>query len=240
MISTILEKLPNSKELILERRNNYLVTYINPYNYLIIAKNISVLRDIDYITFDGILLTVIFRLFRLRNVERLSPDFSSYFLELFESASENNDKIYLIGTEADKVMIAAGNFKKKFKELNIVGFHSGFFSSFQEKTLIENIKESGANIVIVGMGVGKQETFLGNLKKEGWEGRGYACGGFLHQSAEKAVYYPGWVSKLHLRWAYRIYSEPKLINRYCIDYPYSIFFIVKDILAYKSSRKYIS
>lgn len=237
MISDIISKIPSSKEQILDREKSYFVTYINPYNYSLLINKRTVLDGIDFITLDGILLTVIFNIFKIRKVGRLSPDFSSYFLDLFNSSIENNDKLYLVGTEWEKLEIAIENFKKQFEGINIAGYHSGFFNKEEEHDLIKEIISCDVDIVIVGMGVRRQEEFLCSLKKNGWKGRGYACGGFLHQSSYKTIYYPKWVSKVHLRWVYRMCMEPKLIRRYLWDYPIAMFYIIRDIISYKLNSK---
>lgn len=236
MINTILGRVPDCADEVLSEENEYLVTYINPYNYLKVHKEKSLLKAFDYITLDGILLVVLFRLFGLKRTSRMSPDFSSYFLRVFENASQNQNKFFFVGASPDKIVTAIENFKVKFPELLIAGYHSGFFNEGEKQILIREILDKRPEIVIVGMGVIRQENFLIDLKKQGWKGRGYACGGFLHQTAIKPVYYPEWISRIHLRWVYRIFSEPKLVKRYFIEYPIALIFIVKDVVLYKLNR----
>ena len=87
------------------------------------------------------------------------------------------------------------------------------------------------------MGTPLQEQFLIDLQKSGWVGKGYTCGGFLHQTANGIQYYPKWINRLGLRAFYRMYDEPQLIKRYFIDYPQAICIIVFDIIKYKFFRR---
>jgi N-acetylglucosaminyldiphosphoundecaprenol N-acetyl-beta-D-mannosaminyltransferase len=85
--------------------------------------------------------------------------------------------------------------------------------------------------VIVGMGAVLQEKFLLTLRSLNWQGAGYTCGGFFHQTADTITYYPKIIDQLQLRWAYRIFKEPKLFLRYSIQYPKFIFILLFDTLS---------
>lgn len=236
MLLTILSKLPSTKKEVLAKKDGYIVTYMNPYNYLKLADKKELLENFDYITLDGIFLVKVFKFFKVIGTERLSPDFSSYFLDLFTEAESSKAPMYFVGTTADNLQLALENFGRKFPKLTIVGSHCGFMNADEMSQLFDEILLKNPEIVIVGMGVIHQENFLVELKKAGWKGRGYACGGFLHQSALKPVYYPEWISKLNLRWLYRIYTEPKLFFRYFGDYPKAFFNIVREIYQFKSGK----
>ena len=85
------------------------------------------------------------------------------------------------------------------------------------------------------MGVLNQEEFLAGLFSNGWNGVGYSCGGFMHQTSSKGHhYYANWVNKFNLRFVYRIWDEPKLIKRYTLDY---MRFVIVFICDYFLSRK---
>ena len=85
------------------------------------------------------------------------------------------------------------------------------------------------------MGTPLQEQFLLSLQASGWSGKGYTCGGFLHQTASQINYYPYWINRLGLRAFYRMYDEPKLVKRYFIDYPKAIVIIFYDLIKYRLS-----
>jgi exopolysaccharide biosynthesis WecB/TagA/CpsF family protein len=101
---------------------------------------------------------------------------------------------------------------------------------------LENIKELNPDIVVCGMGTPLQEQFLVDLQDTGWNGIGYTCGGFLHQTAGDIQYYPKWVDKYNLRWVYRIYDEPVLFKRYFGDYPKFFWYFMIDYIEYKRSK----
>ena len=86
------------------------------------------------------------------------------------------------------------------------------------------------------MGTPLQEKFLIDLKKNGWSGIGFTCGGFLHQTSNNIIYYPNWIDKFSLRAFYRMYDEPKLIKRYFLIYPLAILLFLYDLFKFRFSR----
>src|SRR5699024_11035171 len=103
-------------------------------------------------------------------------------------------------------------FKREFPELKVCGTRHGFFTNVQERNdVIAELAEKNPSIMVVGMGTPAQEKFLVDLKAAGWMGKGYTCGGFLHQTARGGTqYYPEWMNRMNLRWLYRMIDEPKL------------------------------
>ena len=101
-----------------------------------------------------------------------------------------NKSIYFIGTKPKIIDKAIENIKESYPKLNIVGFRDGFVKDEERKSILESIKQLHPDIVICGMGTPLQEQFLVDLQNSGWNGVGYTCGGFLHQTAENIQYYP--------------------------------------------------
>ena len=92
------------------------------------------------------------------------------------------------------------------------------------------IKESGAQYVICGLGTPKQDIFAQKLKLAlGSQLKQiYTCGGFLHQTQDELHYYPKYIDILHLRWLYRAIKEPGVAKRLLTKYPFFIFIAIKD------------
>lgn len=214
-----------------------LVTYLNPYSYLIARKEISLLQQFDEVHADGIVLVLFLRWFGVARVRRISFDMSSFAPQLFEKAVHKRYRIYLIGATSEEIAAAAARIQQAFPALRIDGFRDGYFENEKErKRVLESIVSSAPDIVICGMGTPLQERFLADLRAAGWSGSGYTCGGFFHQSAHRLHYYPVWIDRLNLRWAYRIYREPKLLKRYGWEYPKFVWCFLVDYLHWKRIR----
>ncbi len=218
-------------DLILNKDNKKLTTFLNPFSYLLARKQRSLFSNFN-IEIDGVLLVLILRIFSF-HFSRQSFDMTSLAPVIFNKAISESKTIYLIGTKPEVIDQAVNNIRDKFHNLNICGYRDGYFSIEEKKEILHNIIKIDPDFVICGMGTPKQEEFLLDLSKAGWNGRGYTCGGFLHQTAQNIKYYPKWIDFLNLRAFYRVYDEPKLIKRYMLEYPVAIIYIVSDLIVYK-------
>lgn len=193
-------------------------TFLNHYSYQVARRNIGAFAAVDHIYCDGILLCLFFRLLGYP-VERKSFDMTSVAPEVFAYAENRGLSVALVGGEPGVVEVARDRFLERFPNLHLVYSHSGFFNGKVERdAVIDQLCNLSPQIVICGMGTPHQEQFLSDLRAAGWDGAGYTCGGFFHQTAHGGMdYYPAWMDRLNLRWLYRIYDEPKLISRYTVD-----------------------
>jgi N-acetylglucosaminyldiphosphoundecaprenol N-acetyl-beta-D-mannosaminyltransferase len=79
--------------------------------------------------------------------------------------------------------------------------------------------------------VGIQENFLLQLKRFGWSGICFTCGGYLDQGGQNFDYYPEIINRLNLRFLYRLVREPRsLWRRYLLEYTIFLKLLSKKIL----------
>lgn len=222
-------------EYIICSRPGNLHTFLNPYSYLLARKNKVLFSHFSEIHFDGIALCIFASFFGIKK-NRISFDMTSLAPVVMRDACETGKSIYLIGSEPGLALAAAEELRKTFPKLNFIGFRHGYFSSPENRDqVISEINELNPDIVIAGMGTIYQEKFLVDLMLTGWNGTGYTCGGFIHQTAKSGTkYYPVFFDKLNLRWLYRIFDEPKLLKRYVFEYPKFFYFFTADYKKYKS------
>jgi N-acetylglucosaminyldiphosphoundecaprenol N-acetyl-beta-D-mannosaminyltransferase len=205
-------------------------TFINPFSYSILRKNIEVVKGVDRILVDGSLMVALLRWLGVINLERRSFDMTSIAPVILHDAICHDKTVCFIGSKSDEVKAAVEAIAKRFPKLNIIYFRDGYFSGQIEwDSEVKLVLDIAPDVVITGLGTPLQEQFLLSLKEKGWKGTGFTCGGFLHQTASSIEYYPKWIDRFNLRWAYRIFDEPKLFWRYFWDYPKSIAFIVWDL-----------
>ncbi|MBZ0297273.1 MAG: WecB/TagA/CpsF family glycosyltransferase [Anaerolineae bacterium] len=208
-----------------------IISYVNVYNYIQLRKSPYLVKSINYFTLDGILLVVLVRILFFKKIKRLSPDFSSYFEELFHLCEQKDKKVYFIGASQKEIQKFILVINEKHPRLNIVGSSNGFFQQEKAETIIDRINILAPDLVFVGLGTPKQEEFAVQLIGTQFNKTVYTCGAFISQTAKKGVrYYPKFINKLHLRWFYRLLMEKGLFKRYFILYPLSVFLIIKDFL----------
>ena len=191
-------------------------TFLNPVSYLLALDNKHVFSQFDGIFADGSLLVSAIKIVYGKNVTRRSFDMTSLAPELFSYAEENDKTVYIVASKQEQVEKAVEIFKERWPKLQFVGYRNGYFNSQEEQDEeAKHIVEINPHFLIVGMGVLMQEQFLLKVKKAGFKGTGFTCGGFIHQTARNEIdYYPAWVDRMNLRFIYRMYKEPHTRKRY--------------------------
>ncbi|MNB80657.1 UDP-Gal:alpha-D-GlcNAc-diphosphoundecaprenol beta-1,4-galactosyltransferase [compost metagenome] len=214
-----------------------LFTFLNHYSYLLARKNPNLLLEFHEIYCDGIVLCLFLRLIGIHK-KRKSFDMTSLAPQVFSHAIVEAKNIYFVGGELGIAEASVGKFVEGYPQLQVAGIRHGFFSSSLEREqILKEITLKNPDIVIASMGTPYQEQFLIDLKKAGWNGCGYTSGGFFHQTAKAGLsYYPAWVDRLNLRWAFRIADEPKLFRRYTLDFIKFIFLFTYDAFLFKVKK----
>ena len=198
-------------------------TFLNPVSYLSALEHKTLFERFDGIFADGSILVAAIRLIYGKRVTRRSFDMTSLAPELLSYAETHNKFLYIVASRQEQVEKAVGIFKKRYPKLNVAGYRNGYFASEKEQELeIQHIVKMRPDYLIVGMGALMQEQFLLKVKNAGFDGIGFTCGGFIHQTAkDKIDYYPGWVDLMNLRFLYRMYKEKHTRKRYL---PAALFF----------------
>lgn len=207
------DKQPIEK-LLREGRGIY--TFLNPVSYLDALKHKELFASFDGIFADGGLLVKAIKSAYGVTVKRKSFDMTSLAPIVFSYAARTGKSVAIIATKQEMVEKAVANLEKSFQGLNICYYRNGYFKSEKEKDEeAKKIVSLHPDILIVGMGIILQEQFLLKVRNAGYQGLGFTCGGFIHQTAQdKADYYPDWVDKHGLRFFYRMYKEPHTRKRY--------------------------
>lgn len=193
-----------------------LYTFLNPVSYLDALRNKNLFADFDGIFADGGLLVKAIKILYGTSVERRSFDMTSMAPLLFEYASSHHQNIAIVATKQEPLEKAIQTLRQKYPKLNISYYRNGYFADEKEmEDEARKLAEMNPDFLIVGMGIIIQERFLLKVKQAGFQGIGFTCGGFIHQTAEnKADYYPQWINDYGLRFLYRMYKEPHTRKRY--------------------------
>ena len=197
-------------------KSDTIYTFLNPVSYLSALDNKDLFSQFDGIFADGSILVSAIKIVYGKKITRRSFDMTSMAPLLFDYAENNGKSIYIVASKQDEVEKAVGIFKERYPKLDIIGYRNGYFSSEEEMDIeAEKIATMNPDFVIVGMGVIMQERFLLKVKKAGFKGIGFTCGGFIHQTAKNEIeYYPEWVDRMNVRFLYRMYKEPHTRKRY--------------------------
>lgn len=225
MIKSIISKITD--DINYDESGPFVMGYLNIYNYMVFRKSPELTKQISAFTLDGIFMVYFLQFVFRKKFSRKSPDFSSYFVDLFSQYDANKQSMFVVGGAPDECDAFCQMLSDDYSGINLVGKSDGFQND--DTSLFAKIKSVNPMIVIVGMGTPKQEQFAVDLKASGYEGVIYCCGALISQTAVQGqFYYPNWISATNLRWLYRIKKDPKLFKRYAFDYPKGLFYLLCD------------
>lgn len=196
-------------------------------------------RNISFFC-DGILTSAFFSCILGQRIARVSFDFSSIAHSIFEHAALTNKRVYFVGASESECASFAKKISQRYPQLT-ANYRNGFWSPEEAEDVSMSILKWKPDMVVAGLGAGRQEAFLQLLRAVGFTGTGFTCGGFIRQESASMVssYYPDFVNKLNLRAFYRMINEPHTIKRYFIDYPKNLI-LISSLLILRKVRLELS
>ena len=215
LVSKILTTESFSVNQIFENKGK-VYTYLNPVSYLTALDNKELFSQLDGIFADGGLLVKAIKMVYGKQVTRRSFDMTSMAPELFDYVAKHGKTIYIVASKREQVEKAVEIFHERYPKVKFAGYRNGYFANEDEmEQEAKHITELNPDFLIVGMGALMQEKFLLKAKNAGYQGVGFTCGGFIHQTSRNEIdYYPAWVDKTNLRFVYRMWKEPHTRKRY--------------------------
>lgn len=129
------------------------------------------------------------------------------------SASLSDVRLYLLGSAGDTAQRAADALRAKYPGALIVGARNGYFRDDESAAIAEQIRASGANVLLAGLGSPKQELWLTRWLGATGCGVGMGVGGSLDVYAGNVVRAPAAFRRAGLEWAYRLAKEPSRWRR---------------------------
>ncbi len=149
--------------------------------------------------------------------------------ELCELASEEGFGVYFLGARAEVIETAVANLKARHPGLEVCGVADGYFSAAEASERARAIRESGAKLLFVGMGVPRQEEFLENQWEELGVSLAIPVGGSFDVLAGKARRAPVLLQRLGMEWAFRLAQEPRrLWKRYLLTNTQFIYHVLRS------------
>ncbi|MDO5707046.1 MAG: WecB/TagA/CpsF family glycosyltransferase [Andreesenia angusta] len=193
----------------------------------------NILNNGDMVIADGIGLVYASKIRKKPLEERVTGyDLS---LEILDIAAEESYNVYFLGCAEGVAEEAKRKVEEKYKNINIVGTHNGFFKGYhlgienhpEEEAIIEEINNLDTDILFVGLGAPKQEFWLYHNRDRIKAKVAIGNGGTMDVIAEKVKRAPDFFQKFGLEWLYRLIKEPKRIKRQ-IKLPIFLLTILSD------------
>lgn len=196
-----------------------------------------VIRNADMATPDGAPIAWALRKIGKTAQDRINgPDLMWRYLE---AAEKSGQKPYFYGGSASTLKKLLDSIQEQFPRLQIAGAHAPPFrelTELEERTNMDEINQSGAHVVFVGLGCPKQEKWMAAH-----------CGrisAVMIGVGAAFDYHAGTIKRAPLswqhhgfEWLYRLLTEPRrLFARYLITNTLFILAITKQLLLAKNQK----
>lgn len=137
----------------------------------------------------------------------------TYFREVLEYGEKEGWTFYLLGGKGDVAELATANLKKIYPNINIVGYHEGYFEEDSEEEVIKQINTLNPNVLFVAMGAPLQEKWIYQHRDELKVDIAAGQGGTLDYESGKIKRAPKIIQKMCIEWLWRLVLQPSRITR---------------------------
>lgn len=218
----------------LGQRKRVLLTYMNQHCFNIYCTNKTYKNFLNnkFVVYnDGIGIKLAIRFLTGKKNDYLNA--SDLVEEIIQLLIRRNVKFFIIG----------GNFSREEFEVKFnhnpyfTGYAKGYYSDNDLDKMSRLIRDLNAEVVIIGMGVPKQELIAEKLSRTINASLFLCVGNFFEFYLGKVKRIPRRYRNVGVEWLYRIYQEPKrLWKRYVIGIPLFIMRVIKyKLILIKSS-----
>lgn len=132
---------------------------------------------------------------------------------LCRESADKGWRIYFLGAAPGVAELAAERIRLKYPGCNIVGVRHGFFPADDDMLVAAEVAEAKPDILLVAMGIPRQEKFI--RKTEGVIGAkvGIGVGGTFDVFSGRTKRAPKLFQRLHLEWFWRVLLNPSKISK---------------------------
>lgn len=131
---------------------------------------------------------------------------------LFEMGNEQNLGLYIYGSKQEVLDALAEKLKARYPHLQLLGLKNGYNN--KDDDVAHDMLMKKPDIVLVALGVPRQELFIWKNFSQFEKGVFVGCGGSLDVLSGTKKRAPRIFIRLKLEWLYRICSEPSRFKRF--------------------------
>lgn len=170
-----------------------------------------VLHDAALVTADGMGVLLAARILGQSLPERVAG--VDLVHNLAQQGAKAGWRFYLLGAKPEVLRAAQERLEMLYPGLQIVGSHHGYFAPEENDAIVENIRVSQPEILLVAMGAPKQDKWLHDHLSKTGAIVGIGVGGTFDILAGTVKRAPLWMQRLGLEWLFRLWQQPSRWRR---------------------------
>ena len=133
--------------------------------------------------------------------------------ELLSRAPAHRQKVFFFGAAPGVAEAAKQKAMALYPGLSVVGTRDGYFTSAEEPSIVAEIQEAAPDLLLVALGVPRQEKWLANHREALGVPLSIGVGGTLDVMAGVVKRAPRFMQRAKLEWLYRGLAQPQRIGR---------------------------
>ncbi len=155
----------------------------------------------------------------LNAAQRVTP--LDWIHPLLADAQRRNWRVFYLGSRPGVAARSAAILKAEFPRLQLETAH-GYFDARREsaenRAVVETINRFAPDLLLVGMGMPRQEKWIHENRDALDAGAIFNVGGLMDYIAGETATPPRWMGRVGLEWLFRLCSDPKrLWRRYLVE-----------------------
>jgi N-acetylglucosaminyldiphosphoundecaprenol N-acetyl-beta-D-mannosaminyltransferase len=140
--------------------------------------------------------------------------------DFWRVATANNWRVFFVGGREGVANLARAKIQESWPKAQLETHH-GFFdidpNSLDNRRIIKRIREFRPNVILVGMGMPRQEAWVLRNYDALPNSVVFTVGAAFDYEAGTQTPCPRWIGRIGLEWLFRLARDPRrLFGRYCI------------------------
>lgn len=179
------------------------------------------LRTADAVHIDGMPVIALCRLVGIPARRKHRVTYIDWLNRLFEVAARERLRVFFLGSKPG-IGERAGEILRRRHSGLLFESHHGYFDVGRDaednQEVLRRIDDFGADLLLVGMGMPRQEQWILENRDRLQVGVCLPCGAAMDYVAGVVPTPPRWAGRLGVEWLYRLMAEPRrLAHRYLIE-----------------------
>ncbi len=206
------------------------VHFVNAHCANVAARDplyLEILQRSARVYADGVGLRIAGRM--LHREVRDNVNGTDLFPRLCAALAGTGHGVFLFGGRPGVAESVADWIRGRHADVTISGVHHGYVTDDEETELIERIRESGARVLLVALGVPRQEKWVDRNLERLPVGVALGVGGLFDFYSGSIPRAPYLLRRLGLEWVYRLYQEPgRMWRRYILGNPLFLWRVLRS------------
>lgn len=172
-------------------------------------------RECEVILADGMGVVIAVGVLHGKRIQRLTG--IDLMEQLVKRSAEKGYSIYFLGAKPEILDKMLERFRDEYPGLKVAGQHHGYFSKEDESEIVQQIRDSKADILFVAMGTPAKEMWIDRNHESLGVPICMGVGGSFDVFSGYVKRAPRWLQRIGLEWFFRFVQEPRrLFHRYFV------------------------